>query len=1125
MKKVSQNNMSFSKKMQIALIVGLMLIMIPPQQGFSIGTTLGTAASLITNETDSLDPNVATDGTNVYVAYVDTDSTNADTDVFFTRSTDGGANFDTPYIIDTVNTDEADTNKYDENVVSTAANNKSVQIATSGNNVYVVWEENDPDAADTDIYIAVNTSNGASGSWTISELSDSLADSASSEPKLSVSGANVYVVWRDDISAETNIYLSRSIDSGANFIAPQKVSTTTDSDLPEVVSTGNSVYILWIDSTGDDSILFRGSHDKGATLASIEDLDLDSTNAKSAIALAVSGSTVHAIWVEATDNDLFYRGITDNGDGTFTLVPSSSLVTVRDGSSALVESTITATGTSVHVVWREAAGDLEIFHSRSIDNGATFGSPTNISDDADFSITPQILMTGTNLYIAWGTLVSGSDLDLFIRTSVDNGATFGTRASVQSHADNASFIKMAVASGLVFLVWEDDTDDSGTDSDVYFVSGTTTDTEIAFDASNYKLSETSTITITAPNSNTDDGITDETITVDVTSDATGATAISFTATENSGTPGEFIGTISFDEDASNDATDKIKAAPGSKITATFNSISNDFTIFTRTVDIIALEYNLGTSGRVTVTDKNSNLDALTKEKIDITITSANAPSTSSNPVTLELEETLIDSGIFGGASDAELRFMNSFDKLPLSRDITITLEDSTKDTTSDPDTTTVTVTTTTEGAGTAFTLTETGGSTDIFKGIISFGGEDTSSSLKKASVGDYFIIAGGEDFRGIIDGGTDNSKQAIRVNTVQGTPDTITASYKGASDTALIKADGDPGGGGGGGLVRPSVVLNAVASLALGGSSDHSPPLSTLDSISKLKSVTIPDHIKSIIENQKPNVAIAPLENEAFSLPLSINEKSYPLGSNENTIVTNKIEVGESTKFKIVFYEQSELEHVSMYMNLRDGKQDDQSDTYIIFEKRSPMKIVDRNGFFENVSVEILEKGPYEKIAIFDIKFAKPMETSDLIYKTWDLDRRGTAVKVYDALKVGEIKVEEETPIETTDTTTKEKPPVPNWVKSNARWWSEGGIDDKTFTNGISYLISEKIIDVPTKTNESKEKDENGEFIEPEEETSEVKVPDWIKTNAQWWADDLLDEETFLAGIEYMVKQEIITVR
>ena len=35
---------------------------------------------------------------------------------------------------------------------------------------------------------------------------------------------------------------------------------------------------------------------------------------------------------------------------------------------------------------------------------------------------------------------------------------------------------------------------------------------------------------------------------------------------------------------------------------------------------------------------------------------------------------------------------------------------------------------------------------------------------------------------------------------------------------------------------------------------------------------------------------------------------------------------------------------------------------------------------------------------------------------------------------------------------------IPEWVKNNAKWWSAEEIDDKTFANGIEYLIKVGII-------------------------------------------------------------------
>lgn len=39
---------------------------------------------------------------------------------------------------------------------------------------------------------------------------------------------------------------------------------------------------------------------------------------------------------------------------------------------------------------------------------------------------------------------------------------------------------------------------------------------------------------------------------------------------------------------------------------------------------------------------------------------------------------------------------------------------------------------------------------------------------------------------------------------------------------------------------------------------------------------------------------------------------------------------------------------------------------------------------------------------------------------------------------------------------------VPEWIKNNAGWWANGEIDDKTFLDGITFLIDNEIITVPS---------------------------------------------------------------
>ena len=87
---------------------------------------------------------------------------------------------------------------------------------------------------------------------------------------------------------------------------------------------------------------------------------------------------------------------------------------------------------------------------------------------------------------------------------------------------------------------------------------------------------------------------------------------------------------------------------------------------------------------------------------------------------------------------------------------------------------------------------------------------------------------------------------------------------------------------------------------------------------------------------------------------------------------------------------------------------------------------------------------------------------------------------------------------------------IPDWVKNNAKWWSNGEIDDNTFASGIEFMIKQGIISVPTTA--SGAQNEN------------ATIPDWVRNNAAWWADGQIDDNTFASGIQFLVKEGIISV-
>ena len=87
---------------------------------------------------------------------------------------------------------------------------------------------------------------------------------------------------------------------------------------------------------------------------------------------------------------------------------------------------------------------------------------------------------------------------------------------------------------------------------------------------------------------------------------------------------------------------------------------------------------------------------------------------------------------------------------------------------------------------------------------------------------------------------------------------------------------------------------------------------------------------------------------------------------------------------------------------------------------------------------------------------------------------------------------------------------IPSWIKNNAEWWADGVIDDSSFLQGIQFLINEGIMVIPP-TETSGSSDSQG-------------VPAWVKNNAGWWADGTIDDNSFVSGIQYLVKVGIIKV-
>jgi len=87
---------------------------------------------------------------------------------------------------------------------------------------------------------------------------------------------------------------------------------------------------------------------------------------------------------------------------------------------------------------------------------------------------------------------------------------------------------------------------------------------------------------------------------------------------------------------------------------------------------------------------------------------------------------------------------------------------------------------------------------------------------------------------------------------------------------------------------------------------------------------------------------------------------------------------------------------------------------------------------------------------------------------------------------------------------------VPEWIKSNAEWWSRGQISDNEFISGLEFMIENDIIIIPN--------------LPESEESNSQDVPDWVRNNANWWSLDQISEDEFVNGIKYLIEKGIISL-
>ena len=175
---------------------------------------------------------------------------------------------------------------------------------------------------------------------------------------------------------------------------------------------GNNVYITWEDNSlpGDIShAFFIRSTNNGQSFGNVRDLGLSETSPQ----IDTISSNVYLAWTNS-DGKIAFKASKNNGDsfgGTKILSSSSNEPSTNPQISSL--------GSAVRVVWEgNSDGSSDVFFRASGNQGDSFGSAKNLSDNSGNSIDPQIISTKSSVYVIWSDNTRGN-YDTLFKKGVD----------------------------------------------------------------------------------------------------------------------------------------------------------------------------------------------------------------------------------------------------------------------------------------------------------------------------------------------------------------------------------------------------------------------------------------------------------------------------------------------------------------------------------------------------------------------------------------------------------------------------------------------------------------------------------------------------------------------------------
>jgi hypothetical protein len=289
-------------------------------------------------------------------------------------------------------------------------------------------------------------------------------------------GSEYGLAWEDDRDGNLEIYFTR-IDTEGNKIGSETriTSNSAISEHPSMVWTGSEYAVCWDDTrNGNTEIYFTRIDSTGVKIGS--DVRVTSNSASSQYSSLIwTGSEYGVSWRDNRDGnwEIYFARLNSAGAKI-----SSEIRVTNDAESSLSPSLVW-TGTEYAISWYDFRdGNYEIYLARLNSSGTKIGSDIRVTSDPAQSAFPSLVWTGDEFGISWHDQRDGNDEIYFARLNF-LGAKIGFDERITSDAGNSNQPVMVWTGSEYGVSWIDDRD--GND-EIYLTRIDATGNELGTDA-------------------------------------------------------------------------------------------------------------------------------------------------------------------------------------------------------------------------------------------------------------------------------------------------------------------------------------------------------------------------------------------------------------------------------------------------------------------------------------------------------------------------------------------------------------------------------------------------------------------------------------------------------------------